>query len=268
MGSFVKTFLAQQWQKRPQQIYHVTVMPCFDKKLEATRPDFVTVDEMEEVRDVDLVLSTSEVDQLLQDQHWQWQEFVDRPDRDFDTPWSIPTVTASVRWRGSSSGGYIHHLMHYLDPTLIEEQPTALFKPLKRSTDFSIATNGAFQFATVYGFRNIQNLVRKLKQPGQAVEYAAVEVMACPSGCVNGGGQIKLGETPEWGVGAASAVAQVEAIYQRNPRNQSSDAQMALAQSLLTQWGDQVGTTRLTKMLNTSFTAVSSHVATTLQVQW
>ena len=44
--------------------------------------------------------------------------------------------------------------------------------------------------AQAYGFRNIQNIMRKIKQ-GKC-EYDYVELMACPSGCVNGGGQIKL----------------------------------------------------------------------------
>jgi iron only hydrogenase large subunit-like protein len=44
--------------------------------------------------------------------------------------------------------------------------------------------------ALVYGFQNIQNFVRKLKR-GQCV-YDIVEVMACPGGCLNGGGQIKV----------------------------------------------------------------------------
>eukprot|EP00744_Colponema_vietnamica_P017073 GILI01023971.1.p1 GENE.GILI01023971.1~~GILI01023971.1.p1 ORF type:complete len:234 (+),score=69.35 GILI01023971.1:95-703(+) len=45
------------------------------------------------------------------------------------------------------------------------------------------------RFAAAYGFRNIQNLIRKMKR-GQG-EYHFVEVMACPGGCLQGGGQIK-----------------------------------------------------------------------------
>ena len=45
-------------------------------------------------------------------------------------------------------------------------------------------------FAQAYGFRNIQNVMRKIKQ-GKC-QYDYVELMACPSGCVNGGGQVKL----------------------------------------------------------------------------
>ena len=46
------------------------------------------------------------------------------------------------------------------------------------------------KFAQAYGFRNIQNVMRKIKQ-GKC-DYDYVEIMACPSGCINGGGQIKV----------------------------------------------------------------------------
>lgn len=55
MGSLIK-----QWiQVKDKQIYHVTVMPCYDKKLEASRPDFF--DEKTQSRDVDCVITASEI---------------------------------------------------------------------------------------------------------------------------------------------------------------------------------------------------------------
>ncbi len=47
----------------------------------------------------------------------------------------------------------------------------------------------ALRFAAAYGFRNIQTLVRKIKR--RACEYDFVEIMACPSACLNGGGQLR-----------------------------------------------------------------------------
>ena len=66
-----------------------------------------------------------------------------------------------------------------------------------RNADFqevSLEVKGkpALRFAAAYGFRNIQTLMRKIKR--QACEYHFVEVMACPSGCLNGGGQVKAGQ--------------------------------------------------------------------------
>lgn len=64
MGSLVKDYLSRQVLNMPaDRIYHVTIMPCFDKKLESSRKDFI--DELTETKDVDCVLSTVELEELL-----------------------------------------------------------------------------------------------------------------------------------------------------------------------------------------------------------
>ena len=65
----------------------------------------------------------------------------------------------------------------------------------------------ALRFALAYGFRNIQTLLRKVKQG--ACQYDYVEVMACPSGCVNGGGQLRPGN----GKAAQQLLTEVDAAY-------------------------------------------------------
>ena len=66
MGSLVKSYVARQLlgaDVTPDRVYHVTVMPCFDKKLEASRQDFFS--DVYSTRDVDCVISTSEVFSIL-----------------------------------------------------------------------------------------------------------------------------------------------------------------------------------------------------------
>ena len=81
-----------------------------------------------------------------------------------------------------------------------------------RNTDFqevSLQVPGRppLRFALAYGFRNIQTLLRKVKQGLSPYDY--VEVMACPSGCLNGGGQLR----PAAGQTAQQLIEQVEAAY-------------------------------------------------------
>lgn len=57
MGSLVKYHLAENMGLSPEQIYHVTVMPCYDKKLEASREDFYN--QQRKTRDVDCVITSS-----------------------------------------------------------------------------------------------------------------------------------------------------------------------------------------------------------------
>lgn len=56
MGSLVKDYFAAKQGQTPDQIYHVTVMPCYDKKLEASRQDFYS--DLYRTRDVDCVITT------------------------------------------------------------------------------------------------------------------------------------------------------------------------------------------------------------------
>lgn len=64
MGSLVKDYFASMHKLRPDKIYHVTVMPCFDKKLEASRSDFYS--DMYQTRDVDCVITSGEVEKMLE----------------------------------------------------------------------------------------------------------------------------------------------------------------------------------------------------------
>ncbi|PKU37055.1 hypothetical protein llap_12645 [Limosa lapponica baueri] len=133
MGSLVKGHFAEQQRLTPDQIYHVTVMPCYDKKLEASRPDFFSQEY--QTRDVDCVITTGEVLKLLE------QEGVSLSDVD---PAPLDTINKDFQ------------------EVTLERDGVVLL-----------------QFALAYGFRNIQNLVQKLKRGKSPYHY--VEVMACPS---------------------------------------------------------------------------------------
>ncbi|XP_038691966.1 protein NAR1-like isoform X2 [Tripterygium wilfordii] len=148
MGATIKHHICKILQLRPDEVYHVTVMPCYDKKLEASRDDFVT--ELEShgglrVAEVDSVLTSREILDLIQ---------------------AIPL----------NLGG--------------EEN--------------------LLRFAMCYGFWDLQNIVRTIKL--QKCKYHFVEVMACPSGCLNGGGQIKPKprQTPK------DLIQALETIYMEN----------------------------------------------------
>jgi iron only hydrogenase large subunit-like protein len=105
------------------------------------------------------------------------------------------------------------------------------------------------RFASAYGFRNIQTLMRKVKL-GRC-EYDYVEVMACPGGCLNGGGQLK----PQLGQSPAQLLTQLEEVYegrgdvvQRRPEENGEVA------GLYRQWvGAGVGSQRARELLHTVY---------------
>ncbi|OXB68795.1 hypothetical protein ASZ78_002210 [Callipepla squamata] len=206
MGSLIKGYFAEQQHLTPNQIYHVTVMPCYDKKLEASRPDFFNQEY--QTRDVDCVITTGEVLKLLEQEGVSLSD-VDPAPLDAMFGSAVEELTSHS---GGGSGGYLEHIYKHAAKELFGiEVDTIQYKPLKNK-DFQEVTlekDGVvlLQFALAYGFRNIQNLVQKLKRGKSPYHY--VEVMACPSGCLNGGGQIKLdGESSkDW-------LQQVEKLYE------------------------------------------------------
>jgi iron only hydrogenase large subunit-like protein len=101
---------------------------------------------------------------------------------------------------GSGSGGYAENVLTYaaehilntrLDRIVFEAQKNP---DLREVTVKSEAGDTVLRFAIANGFRNIQNLVQKMKR--KRCDYDLVEIMACPSGCLNGGAQLRQGH--EW----------------------------------------------------------------------
>ncbi|XP_049623933.1 cytosolic iron-sulfur assembly component 3 isoform X3 [Suncus etruscus] len=180
MGVLVKDFFAQRQHVSPATIYHMTVMPCYDKKLEASRSDFF--DPKQQSRDVDCVITTGEVVRLLEEEGVSLSALEPSP---LDNVCDDPGVQEATSHRGGGSGGYLEHVFRYAARELFGiHVDEVTYRPL-RNKDFQEVTleregQVLLRFATAYGFRNIQNLVQKLKRGRCPYHY--VEVMACPAG--------------------------------------------------------------------------------------
>ena len=131
-------------------------------------------------------------------------------------PWQ--TCSHSVDWLSCHCGWPQHSCSKTQTCARLQEVPPAPLEMRRlrggdlQEVTLTAADGRSLRGALVYGFRHIQNLVRKLKR-GQC-PYDIVEVMACPSGCVNGGGQPKV----DGGLQATQArIAAVEAAYHARP---------------------------------------------------
>ena len=244
-GTLLKTILSKSLNVCADQIWHVAVMPCFDKKLEASREELTDIywrqnasseDIRPPVRDVDCVITARELLMLADTRGVSFPNLPCQPLSQDLFPNStlnaflFPTCqqkTPKHRARRRSqppeagtSGGYLHHILQ----TQLSYHPSSTLTTTRgRNADVieyiitcPTSQQPIFKAARYYGFRNIQNLVRKLKptrtsrMPGPArsapakasaggaslLDYAYVEVMACPGGCTNGGGQIKVDDLP------------------------------------------------------------------------
>ncbi|KAH3758541.1 cytosolic Fe-S cluster assembly factor Nar1 [Pelomyxa schiedti] len=208
MGTLIKYHFAPSLHVMPADIYHVTIMPCYDKKLEASRDDFYNP--TTKAHDVDTVLSTIEVIDLLTTKA---VDFANLPEATLDTLYSN-AENDILFGQKSGSGGYLEYLVYRAATDIFHVDPpkTLEFRPVC-NTDFRETIlkdregNVLMRFAKAYGFRNITNVTRRLK--ARTLEYAFVEIMACPFGCLCGGGQIRPAppQTPE------SLRSEVEVIY-------------------------------------------------------
>ncbi|KAK8730600.1 hypothetical protein OTU49_007829 [Cherax quadricarinatus] len=257
MGVLVKDLWSTRKGITPDKIYHVTVMPCFDKKLEAARDDFYN--DLYSTREVDCVITSVEVEQMLLRDQVELPS-VDPVELDSDLS-SGPVLTSH---HGSSSGGYAHHVFISAARELFDLDQDKLQWKTLRNVDFrevTLEVNGetVLRFALAYGFRNIQNLVQKLKR-GKS-QYHYIEVMACPSGCLNGGAQIR----PDGGTSAKDLVSKLEETYELLPAiKPNEDPRIPLCYS---EWLGGADSAKAQKQLRTNYKAVEKST-NVLGIKW
>ncbi|KAF8865458.1 cytosolic Fe-S cluster assembly factor NAR1 [Acephala macrosclerotiorum] len=227
MGTLLKTILSRKLGISPDRIWHVAIMPCFDKKLEASREELTHAawegTGARGVRDVDCVITSKELLMLAESRRVDFAKlprtplpYMPFPERKLNS-FLFPS---SRRRRNNvpaagTSGGNLYYILQYYAS---KHQGATVETARGRNADVleytvtSATGETLLKAARYYGFRNIQNLVRRLKparpsrMPGgkpigsarkaggkpTGPDYAYVEVMACPGGCTNGGGQIKV----------------------------------------------------------------------------
>lgn len=208
MGSLVKYYLSKKFRKSPDLFYHVTVMQCFDKKLEASREDFYN--DIYKTRDVDLVVTSVEVESMLNEKQIGLKNL---PSTELDKELAFLDHDGNLLGHaGSSSDGYLEYVAHYTAKYVFNMDSIDITYKILRNKDFqevvvSVDGEHTLRFAFAYGFRNIQNVVQKIKR--KKCQYDFIEIMACPSGCLNGGGQIRA-ETKEE---AKELLENIEVLY-------------------------------------------------------
>lgn len=202
----------------PQDVYHVSVQPCFDRKIEAARPHFEAPGEGG-VREVDTVLTATELLDLVQNSTTEDSGgFADSGPSDLPAPVCpagsealtdlllgnlfadrAQPLLCAVR-ANAGSGGFIEHVFREAAAELfqITVDSDLLFRNRQNDDMREVLLEDPkskrilLKFVSAYGFRNIQNVIRRLTKGGAQQSECGhfVEIMACPGGCLNGGGMI------------------------------------------------------------------------------
>jgi NADH-quinone oxidoreductase subunit G len=182
-GTMAKTYMAKRLGLDPDKIYSVSVMPCTCKKYERT---LVEEQDSGHGTDVDLVLTTREIDRIIRSDGIEPDELEDMP---FDKVFGEGSGAGVIF---GSTGGVMEAALRsaYFLATGSNPDPDA-FSQVRGSGGWREATfNLAGQelnIAIVSGLGNVRRLVDAIHSGKE--HYDFVEVMACPGGCVGGGGQ-------------------------------------------------------------------------------
>ena len=183
-GAVAKSYFAEKMGIDPHKMFVVSIMPCSAKKAESERP------EMNDAcgdPDVDVVLTTREMDRLFRSDCLVPQELEETP---FDSPLGSSTGAAVIF---GASGGVMDAALRSAYYLVTGENPDPdAFAEVRqgqpwREAKFDIPGAGTVRVAVVSGLANTRRLMEAIDS-GDA-DYDFVEVMACPGGCAGGGGQ-------------------------------------------------------------------------------
>ncbi|MBZ5551632.1 MAG: [FeFe] hydrogenase, group A [Acidobacteriia bacterium] len=199
MGAVVKSFFAQHKGIDPSRIVSVSIMPCTAKKFEATRPEMAP----NLIPDVDYVLTTRELGQMLR---MFGVDLMAMNPEVADTPFGERSSAGKIF---GASGGVMeaavrtaHYLLTGQELARLEVQPLRGMKGAKEiHTRIGELEVGA---AVVSGLGNARKLLDQVRAGRKDLQF--IEVMTCPGGCINGGGQ-PIGADPD------AIRARMQALY-------------------------------------------------------
>lgn len=181
-GAVCKTYFAEKMGIDPKNIVVVSVMPCTAKKFEKGREDQSAAG----VPDIDIAITTRELARIIKRAGLAYTEL---PDEKFDEPFGIGTGAGLIF--GATGGVMEAALRTVVEVVTGKDAPSIDFKEVRGTKGLKEATydiaGTKVKVAVCSGLKNARELMNRVKE-GTA-DYHFIEIMACPGGCVNGGGQ-------------------------------------------------------------------------------
>ena len=190
-GAILKTYYAQKNDIDPKDIVVVSVMPCTAKKFEAARPEM----EVDGLKDVDYVLTTREISKMIYD---LGIDFPDLAEQEFDNPFGDASGAGAIF---GATGGVMEAALRTVADILTGESADNFeYEEVRGLEGIKIANvkiaDLNVRAAVAHGLGNARKLMDAI-EAGE--EFHFVEIMACPGGCVNGGGQpLQLADVRNW----------------------------------------------------------------------
>ena len=227
-GALAKTYFAKKKGVDPQKLRFISVMPCTAKKDEAVRKQL----RQNGMPDTDLVLTVREFARLLQ---MYGVDLAQTPESEFDSPVMSENTGAAVIF--GATGGVmeaairtVHFVLTGKELGPVEYEPVRGMEWIKEAS-LSLGKVGTVRIAVVHGLANAQKLVDQIK--AGTCPYHFIEVMACPGGCIDGGGTPRVKR--EYLTRAKKRIAGIYAIDSKRQLRQSHknpDVQMLYTEFL------------------------------------
>lgn len=181
-GAILKSYYAEKEGINPEKIVVVSVMPCIAKKFEAQREELSN----NGMQDVDIVITTRELARMIKQGNI---EFVELEDSQFDAPMGEATGAGAIF---GTTGGVMEAALRTVSEVLTGKELGKIeFEAVRGEEGIKRASvkigDKEVKAVVAHGLGNAQKIMEEIKS-GKA-DYQFVEIMACPGGCVMGGGQ-------------------------------------------------------------------------------
>ncbi|MGE5573400.1 MAG: NADH-dependent [FeFe] hydrogenase, group A6 [Bacteroidota bacterium] len=181
-GAIAKTYYAERVGIDPKDIFVVSVMPCTAKKFEARRPEMTASG----CADVDAVLTTRELGRMIRE---AGIDFASLAPEAYDPPLGISTGAAAIF---GVTGGVMEAALRTVSEVVLDREIENIdFVPVRGLDgvkEAEVDLDGTrVRVAVAHGLGNARRLLERVKN-GDA-HYQFIEIMACPGGCIGGGGQ-------------------------------------------------------------------------------
>jgi NADH-quinone oxidoreductase subunit G/NADP-reducing hydrogenase subunit HndD len=182
LGAIIKTYYAEREELDPRKIFSVAVMPCTAKKFEAGRVEMLH----DGMADVDAVLTTRELARIIRMRHLDFHalkpDVADNPFGERSTAGKLFGATGGVMEAALRTAHYL------LTGTELDNLKVDALRGLKGQKEARIKIGDLeVGVAVVSGLQNARQLLDDIRKGKRDVHF--VEVMTCPGGCINGGGQ-------------------------------------------------------------------------------
>ncbi|MCS7053611.1 MAG: NADH-dependent [FeFe] hydrogenase, group A6 [Ignavibacterium sp.] len=199
-GAVLKTYYARKMGIDPKDIFVVSIMPCTVKKYESARPEL----KENTLPDVDAVLTTRELVRFFK---IAGIDFNDLPESEFDNPLGESTGAAAIF---GTSGGVMEAALRTaywkLTGKDLEKLEFEQIRGMDGVKEATVKINGMeINIAVVNGIGNVKQIIDEVVS-GKS-KHHFIEVMACPGGCINGGGQ-PIHQKPE------KVMKRIKVLYQ------------------------------------------------------